>query len=233
MTSPPILPLLKIMASLESSTKMRRQACNDFHEIMQGRIGWLLKEEKRSLSSEDVDDILQHLLMQASTGTARCKATSEGEAWNWCKTVVQHKAYDLFRRMAREVDLESAPEEATASPGNDTDTERVLDAVEQQIALMMKHIEQSARGSEKMASVICAVDYSLHGATIQEQLARHAPQATSSVDELRRARNRIYAYRSRGVSYLLIALRELEANRTLDPQETRMVRTILSKMKRE
>lgn len=235
MTPPTLLALFGVLSSIESSPRERNQACRELDALLRQRLPGLLRDVG-GLSEEDREDTLQHLLMQASTGTARCQATSEGEAWGWCRTVARNFALDLLGKQSRFTHSEKTLDDATAESSNDLGTQQELDVVQLQIARAKQAIERSPRGKDKLASVTCAVDYCLHGATVEDQISRWAfpggPPATPTAQELRRARDRVYAYRSRGVRYLLETLDEFEKSREFDAHELQFLRRLLEGMRR-
>lgn len=235
MTPPSLLAMLGVLASIQSSPRERNQACRELDAFLRQRLHGLLKDVGRTLSEEDHEDTLQHLLVQASTGTARCKAQSEGEAWSWCRTVARNFALDLIGKQAKTRNNEQTSQEPSDT-GSEPGEQQELSVVQRQITRAKEVVEQSSRGKDKSASVACAVEYCFQGATIEAQILRWAfsdnPPPAPTAQELRKARDRVYAYRSRGVKYLLEALGELEMNHEFNAQELQLTRTILTGMKR-
>lgn len=231
----PILPLMQTLTALDSSGKQRNAASRQLEASLRER-GRSLPGRGlgRVLSEADLDDVIQHVLVQASTGTARCQASTEAEAWAWCKIVARHYVLDLIEHGQREIPLTGDDKsEPFDGPHEDFQLQKETSRVLQQAT---ENSKRSARGREKESSVACAVEYLFDGASIDEQIARWGfpggQPARASPTDLRRARDRVYAYRSRGVLYLLEALDGLVQQSELTPADTEFLRKLLCRKKK-
>ena len=233
-----ILPLLQILNSAGATRRQRNAAAAQLQQELEQR-GWPLcrMSPGRTLSDDDLSDIIQHVLFQAIVGTARCEATTEAGAWAWCKQVAYHFALDLKKRRSHHDPLEgTALGETLAAPSVDPD-QGLREEARQMLHHAQTASQQSIRGDDKQISVNCAVEYVFEDASIDEQIAHwaffpHAPPAELTADDRRRAGNRVYAYRSRGVIYLTRALDQLEQEGALTPTDTEFLRKILLQKKR-
>lgn len=226
-----LLPLLQTLASLETTPAERNRASRTLLSLLQQSERRLLRSVS-SLTDADREDAIQHVLLKASTGTARCQATSEGEAWAWCIRVACNFGLSVAKAQRRHVVVDELPDRGETG---DEEHREVRARVQEMLKRGLTIIRNSARGDEKDASVQCAVEYLFQSKDIKEQIDTFGfPEGRPTqvtTKEYARARNRVYAYRSRGVGYLLAALDELE-KQGIPGEELDFLRRLLTQRKR-
>jgi len=226
-----ILPLLQTLAALEATPRERNMAARQLLPALSQRGLWLAgKDASRKLSAADLEDVVQHVLLQASVGTARCDSATEGGAWAWCRAVAYHKAIDLLEQQRRESPSED-PLAGKEPQSVHDDEERVLEETDQILKQIVEVTQHAPRGDDKAVSVSCVIEYLIGGASIEEQIERwgfpDGRPAGATRLEIERARNRVYAYRSRGAGYVEQTLDFLEKTRALSETDTALLRSLV------
>lgn len=226
-----ILPLLQTLASLEATPRERNMAARQLLPALSQRGLWLAgKDASRKLSEADLEDVVQHVLLQASVGTARCHAQFEGEAWGWCRMVARNKALDILERQRRESPSED-PHAGKEPQSVHDDEERVVEETDQILKQIVEVTQHAPRGDDKAVSVSCAIEYLIGGASIEEQIDRwgfpDGRPAGATKSEIKRARDRVYSYRHRGAGYVEQTLDFLEKTRALSETDTALLRALV------
>lgn len=201
-------------------------------------IGGYLRNKGFSLSDDDRQDILQHLLLRASTGTARFRGATEGEAHAWCRRVIYNKAVDLVTITNREEHVEAVKSSAVPVAAAPVASDGEVSAASKRIQAMIGRVEETivrtSRANDApglLTSFRCHVDARL-GASIEAQIEKYAwtgehANAVRSEDELVRARNRVYQWRKRGREAGCRALRSLRAAGTDDEEAVSLMARFL------
>jgi hypothetical protein len=212
-----------ILAAPGASAFDRNQAAARVYQNLSGWVGGFLRNKGFHLGEDDREDILQHVLLRASTGTARFRGMSEGEAHGWCRRVVYNKAVDLVTITNREKSTDhgdvGANLEAQKPAG--ASASEVQRASEEIQALIVKLEETIIRTSRKADAPGILQLFRVHvdarlGATLEQQIERWAftgDNAGNDGTEVAwvRARNRIYQWRKRGREAAYRAIKALAA----------------------
>ena len=90
-------PLVRL-ASDTTPASDREEAARELDEELRRWAYQYLGQRYERAPAALFDDAIQHCLMKASFGTARFRGTTQGEARNWCKSVLSHFVLDGLRR---------------------------------------------------------------------------------------------------------------------------------------
>lgn len=226
-----LLPLVQMLASLDASPAQRNQAARTMLQLLQQSERKLLGSLS-GLTAEDREDAILHVMDKASLGTARCQAQHEAEAWAWCISVARNFGLGLLKKQRRQTPLEEHHDHGQTGDGEHHDLRQ---QTQEFFEKALDHVRASPRGADKEAGIQCAIEHVFKGVDIAEQIEKWGfpdgkPSPMTEVAH-RRARNRVYAYRSRGIDYLLDALDALEAQ-GLPPEDTVFLKTLLKQRKR-
>jgi DNA-directed RNA polymerase specialized sigma24 family protein len=231
--------LLMELASPSATASLRNRAAATLQQRLTGwargrLIGGLLRG--RADAEEVALDAVQHVLIKASTGTARFKGSSEGEAYAWCARILDNFALTHLtatgRRAERRcsVDTETESHRATTLPDERSCFTIILRVLEDAQQVLPRIVRSQDAGSLQSA-VRCFLE-SRAGDTIEEQVERYGfsgPWVSARRDPqgMRRARDRVYQYRHRGARALDRAIRAAGARLQLTADDLGLARRFL------
>lgn len=240
------MSLLEILTTLvkdDISAGERNSACERLLANLKGwGAGYLRTRYKGKMGDSVVDDAFQHLLMQAAMGSSRFRGASEGEAKNWCKIVMFRFITDQYRNWQKRVDSQSddvfgdiisnagSTHEMTASP-NDVELKESITCILADIKIEIE------KGHREDASKTLVRSFNCHlagrfGATLEEQVERwgfeeDAPTEYKDAETLKKARDRVYQYRTRGRVAGCTALSTLATKDKYTEEEIALMRSCL------
>lgn len=204
---------LMVLAAEGASPSERNRAAARVHENITTWIGGFLRGKGFALDEDDKDDIVQHVLFRASTGTARFRGESEGEAHAWCRKVAYNKAVDIVNMKKREI-VEapadsSRPQSIERTAGDLGEESGAVRGEAERVRELVARIEDTIRRTSRkndtpslILSFRCHVDARL-GDSIEAQIEKYGfgegfAGEPRDHDGVLRARNRVYQWRKRG-----------------------------------
>lgn len=233
-----LLAALTTLAGDDLSHAKRSAACRYLlDDLERWGPGYLHNRFGHSLADDTVDDAIQHVMMQATLGSARFRGSLEGEARKWCRTLLYRFAIDELRR-GRHIDrtdddhLErqrDVPGHTAAMPAPDEgDAFRCVYRILEHIRAEIVEGRRGEAAETISRSFECHLA-SRRGDTLEEQLSAWAgfEGGDAESNEFKRARDRVYQYRKRGRVAGCRALSALAEGSKFIEEEIALMRRVL------